>query len=292
MKIMFKFLIALVVLFFAVNLQAQKDDDTADTTGPTESSGVFLDDIVERTLTLESKILPYESLREADIPWSKKVWRIIETREKVNLPFRNEVRPFFTILVDDIADGKISAFKDDEFKEMMTAEEVKGEIFRIDSVPFYDPDTYEETVQIVKSEINPGDIKRFRIKEVWYFDKESSVFKVRILGISPLREVMDDATGELKYEIPMFWVYYPELREYLASEAVPSDYNDSYPMTWYDLFENRMFSSYIMKINNILDLRIEHNFDQNSDTYNMDILLESERIKQELFNFEHDLWSY
>ncbi len=291
MKIMFKFLIALSLVFFAVNMQAQKNDDEV-TESSTPDDTKYLDDIVERTLTLESKVLPYESLRESDLPWSKKVWRIIETREKVNIPFRNPVRAFFTILVDKINEGKIAAFKDDMFKERMSQEDVRGEIFRIDSVPFYDPETYEETIKITESEINPEDIKRFRIKEVWYFDKEASVFKVRILGISPLREVMDDATGELKYEMPLFWVYYPELREYLSSEAVPSDYNDSYPMTWYDLFENRMFSSYIMKINNVLDLRIEHNFDQNSDTYHMDILLESERIKEELFNFEHDLWSY
>ncbi len=290
MKIMLKFLMSLIVLLFVFNLQAQKDDD--DQITESSSPNKYRDDIVDRTLTLESKVLPYESLRESDIPWSKKVWRIIETREKVNLPFRNEVSPFFTILVDKINEGKVAAFKDDEFKEPMTAEDVKGKIFRIDSVPYYDPETYEETVKIVKSEINPEDINRYRIKEVWYFDKEASIFRVRILGISPLREVMDDATGELKYEEPLFWVYYPELREFLAGEAVPSDYNDSYPMTWYDLFENRMFASYIMKINNILDLRIEHKFDQTSDTYNMDILLESERIKEELFNFEHDLWSY
>lgn len=290
MKIIFKFLLSLIILLFVFNVQAQKDDDF-DTKSPGEAD-FYLDDIVDRTLTLESKVLPYEAIRESDIPWSKRVWRIIETREKVNIPFRNPTRAFFTILVDKISEGKIAAFKDDAFKEPMSKEDVRSEIFRVDSVPYYDPDTYEETIQIVESEINPEDIKRYRVKEIWYFDKEASIFKVRILGISPLREVMDDATGELKYEMPLFWIYYPELREFLSSEAVPSDDNDSYPMTWYDLFENRMFSSYIIKINNILDLRIEHNFNQSSDTYNMDILLESERIKEELFNFEHDLWSY
>jgi len=291
MKIMFKFLMSLMILMLAFNVQAQKSDEEM-----TESSdpidGKYLDDIVDRSLTLESKVLPYEHIREADVPWAKKVWRIIETREKVNIPFRNPVRPFFSIMVDKINDGKIKAFKEDNFKEIMTTEDVNKQIFRIDTVPSFDPDTYEETIEVVKNEINADDIKRYRIKEIWYFDKEESLLKVRILGISPLLEVMDDATGELKYEIPMFWVYYPELREFIAGEAVPNDHNDMYPMTWYDLFENRMFSSYIMKVNNVLDLRIEHLYDKNSDTYNMDILLESERLKEELFNFEHDLWSY
>jgi len=281
----------LMVLMLAFNLQAQKaDEEMTESSDPID--GKYLDDIVDRTLTLESKVLPYEHIREADVPWSKKVWRIIETREKVNLPFRNPVRPFFSIMIDKINDDKIKAFRGDDFKEIMSKEEVEKQIFRIDTVQSYDPDTYEETIETVKNEINADDIKRYRIKEVWYFDKEESLLKVRILGISPLLEVMDDATGELKYEIPMFWVYYPELREFIAGEAVPNDYNDMFPMTWYDLFENRMFSSYIMKVNNVLDMRIEHYFDKNSDTYDMDILLESERLKEELFNFEHDLWSY
>ncbi len=144
---------------------------------------------------------------------------------------------------------------------------------------------------MTKSEVNPDDIMRYRIKEIWYFDKESSVFKVRILGISPLKEEYDESTGEFKYEMPLFWVYYPELREFLADESVPSDYNDMFPMTWYDLFENRMFSSYIIKMNNTLDLRLKDKFEK-SPTRDMDILLESQRLKEELFNFEHDLWSY
>ena len=290
MKIVFKLLFSSIILLLALNIQAQKsDDEMTESSDPIE--GKYLDDIVNRTLTLESKILPYEAVREADVPWSKKIWRVIETREKVNIPFRNPTRAFFSILVDQIESGKITAFEDDAFKEPLTQEDVQGKIFRIDSVPYYDPDTYEETIEITETEINPEDIKRYRVKEVWYFDKESSLLKVRILGISPLQEVMDDATGELKYEIPLFWVYYPELREFLANEAVPSDYNDMYPMTWYDLFENRMFASYIIKINNTLDLRLRDKFDK-SDTREMDILLESQRLKEELFNFEHDLWSY
>jgi len=285
MSILFKFLFFISLLFVGVNGFAQSDKQMK------ESSEPYVDDIVNRTLTFESKVLPYEFLRESDIPWEKKVWRIIETREKLNIPFRNPQRAFFTILVDKIKEGKITAFKDEFFKEPLTKDGVDSLIFSIDSSTVYDPETYEETIVVTKSEVNPDDIMRYRIKEVWYFDKEASVFKVRILGISPLKDEIDAETGEFKYEMPLFWVYYPELREFLADEPVPSDYNDMFPMTWYDLFENRMFSSYIIKISNILDLRFKDKYDK-SPTQDMDILLESRRIKKELFNFEHDLWSY
>jgi len=289
MKIVFKLLFSFIVLLFAFNMQAQSDEEMKESSEPME--GKYLDDVVNRTLTFESKVLPYESLRESDVPWSKKMWRLIETREKLNIAFRNPNRAFFTILIDKIKEGKVTAFEDEFFKEPLTNEQVQGKIFRIDSVPYYDPETYEETIEVVKSEINPDNINRYRIKEVWYFDKESSMLKVRILGISPLVEEIDEITGELKYELPLFWVYYPELREYLADEPVPSDYNDMFPMTWYDLFENRMFSSYIIKTSNVLDLRLKDIYAK-SNTEDMDILLESERLKEELFNFEHDLWSY
>ncbi len=272
-----------VFFFLVLNLNAQ--------TQPTESSEPYLDDIVKRSLVFEAKVLPYEALREADIPWSKKMWRIIETREKINIAFRNPTRPLFKILIDGINNGQVTAFKDEDFKEMMTTEDVKKQIFRVDSIPYYDPDTYEETIKVVESEINADDIKRYRVKEIWYFDKEASMLKVRILGISPLHETVDPTTGELKYELPLFWIYYPEVREALAKETVVSDFNDMFPMTWYDLFENRMFSSYIFKTTNVLDLRLADKFEKSLDP-NMDILLESEKIKEELFNFEQDLWSY
>lgn len=289
MKIVFKLLFSFIVLMFAFNLHAQSDEEMKESSEPVD--GKYLDDIVNRTLTLESKVLPYESIRESDVPWSKKIWRVIETREKMNIPFRNPTKPFFNILIEEIKAGNILAFEDEDFKQSLTQEQVEGKIFSIDSVPFYDPDTYEETIQIVQNEINPDDINRYRIKEVWYFDKEASMLKVRIIGISPLKEEVDEITGELKYELPLFWIYYPELREFLANKSVPSDYNDMFPMTWYDLFENRMFSSYIYKQNNTLDLRLKDKFDK-SNTRDMDILLESQRLKEELFNFEHDLWSY
>lgn len=272
-----------VFFFLVLNLNAQ--------TQPTESSEPYLDDIVKRSLVFEAKVLPYEALREADIPWSKKMWRIIETREKINIAFRNPTRPLFKILIDGINNGQVTAFKDEDFKEMMTTEDVKKQIFRVDSIPYYDPDTYEETIKVFESEINADDIKRYRVKEIWYFDKEASMLKVRILGISPLHETVDPTTGELKYELPLFWIYYPEVREALAKETVVSDFNDMFPMTWYDLFENRMFSSYIFKTTNVLDLRLADKFEKSLDP-NMDILLESEKIKEELFNFEQDLWSY
>ena len=124
---------------------------------------------------------------------------------------------------------------------------------------------------------------------MWYFDKESSRLNVRILGIAPIKDEKDD-NGNIKYSGPMFWVYYPELRKILAKERVFNDKNDISPGTWADVMEGRFFSSYIIKSSNVQDLRLNDIFKGEND--GVKLLLESERIKNELLNFEHDLWAY
>jgi hypothetical protein len=72
----------------------------------------------------------------------------------------------------------------------------------------------------------------------------------------------------------------------LTRHRVFTDGNDASPLSWEDLFEQRRFSSYIYKESNVTNRRLQ-------DIYSgVDILLEGEKIKQEIFNWEHDLWSY
>ncbi len=87
-------------------------------------------------------------------------------------------------------------------------------------------------------------------------------------------------------------LYYPEARDYLSKHRVFNENNDMAPMTWSDLFESRFFASVIYKSSNVLDLRVKDMFDASKENANIDILLESKKIKAELFNFEHDLWTY
>jgi len=262
---------------------------------PTESSSpledTYIDGIVRKTLVEESIILDYEPVREADIAWERRIWRVIDTREKMNLPFRYPLEPFFNIIRELSANGDIVVFKDEAFTEPMSIDEVEGTLNKIDTTTVFDYDTYEEQVKVVKSEINADDIKQYRLKEVWYFDEESSTMNVRILGITPLKDHFDESTGEFKYTEPLFHVYYPEARKHLSKYRVFNENNDVAPMSWYDVFEDRFFASYIYKRSNALDYRLKdmYNGYENAD---IDILMEGEKIKAELFNFEHDLWTY
>ncbi len=280
------FLGALACICTAATAEAQIPETVI-----TESSGPIqqgpLDDIVQRTTMNEKPVLPYDPVREADIFWEKRVWRVIDVREKMNQAFTYPEMPFASILLNAATNGEITVYstEDDKFSYPLTMDEVASKMGSTDTVSVFDPDTYETTIKVVQNQLDPNDIQRFRLKEVWFFDEESSTMQVRILGIAPLQDVKDE-NGNFQYENPMFWVYYPEARQMLARQKVFNDANDASPTSWEDLFEMRYFSSYIFKQSNVQDRRLQDYLT------GVDMLLEGQKIKQEIFNFEQDLWSY
>ena len=61
-------------------------------------------------------------------------------------------------------------------------------------------------------------------------------------------------------------------------------------MTWEELFESRMFGSYVVKttLDNPQNKFIRNYFPNNQIL----ALLEGDNVKEKIFNFEQDLWSY
>ena len=289
MKIAFKIfsLCRLGILIFS-NPAIAQDPNPVRTEAEQTNEDLPLDDIVEKRLVEERRVLPYQPLREADVFWEKRIWRVIDIREKMNLPFAYPEKPFFTIVMEAAMNGEIGAYRVndyDKFDSRLQPDEVASMGSNIDTVITFDPETYEEQVQVVRNDLNPEDVKQFRVKEVFFFDEETSTMQVRILGIAPLLDVKDD-NGNFRFTKPMFWIYYPECRELFARHSVFNPGNDADLGTWEDLFERRYFSSYIMKESNVYNRRIEDYLT------GLDILMEADKIKQEIFNYEHDLWSY
>lgn len=278
-------------------LLAQNPEEI-ETTDPTPSEEITvedngetpLDDVVKKEIMLERRVLAYQPVRESDIFWEKRVWRVIDVREKMNLPFAYPEEPFFKILSDAASKGDLPVYTTDEdgakFKKRMSTDDVLSQLSKTDTVVTFDPETYEEKVAIVRNDVNWENVKRFRIKEVWYFDKETSQLNVRILGIAPMIDVTDNE-GNFRFEKPMFWVYYPQAREMFARHRVFTlGGNTNATISWEDMFEMRYFASYIYKESNVYDRKID------DYVQGVDMLMESERIKNDIFNFEHDLWQY
>ncbi len=286
----------LTILFFftfGVFASAQNERVITESSAPAEDiyiDGLFAED-AEGDKSFTARVLPYDTPSKNNVPWQKMIWRLVETREKMNLVWRAEEKPFFNVLSELIKNGDITAFKDEKFKEPMNWGEVEGQMVTIDTNQVYDAAADAEVIKVTKNSKDWRNINQYRIKEIWFFDKEASMLKHRILGIAPiLTEVIEGS--DMPIVLPLFWVYYPEARMPLAKYQVKSDENDMVPMTWTDLLDNRYFSSIILKRSNILDFKVRDYFNQDDEMYNMDQLFESEKIKQELFNFEHDLWEY
>jgi gliding motility associated protien GldN len=245
-----------------------------------------LDDITNRHAVAERQILQHEIPHERDILWQKRVWRVLDVREKINLPFTYPEAPLFDLLVRAARSGELTLYsgEKDDFSGPLTMEELDGSLFRKDTVLVWLDDTNYET-RVVEMAVHYEEIKRYRIKEMWYFDTKTSQLRVRILGIAPLRERHSEG-GDFIGEAPLFWVHLPSAVDVLARERVWTDGNEAAAMTWADLFEMRKFSSYVTKEGNVRNNRLQ-------DLYTgVDVLLEAEKIDQEIFNFEHDLWSY
>ncbi|MBC8045720.1 MAG: gliding motility protein GldN [Fimbriimonadaceae bacterium] len=248
------------------------------------------DGIYDRELITSREILPYDHIREADVFWEKRVWRVIDFREKMNLPFSWPKDPFMDRIYNLVIAGELTAYSPlyDDFKaeNAFTVEDVQNKFNRVDTVYLFNEETYEEEIRTVPVTFNYMEVKKLKIKEDWIFDEETSTLQVRIVGIAPVKERIDQATGEPIGEEDMFWIYYPDMREHMIRIEVFNTKNSARYFTFEDIFENRYFSSYVIKEDNVYDRFI------NAYAAGIDQVLESDRVKNEIFEFEHQLWEF
>ncbi len=261
-------------------------------------------DAIERNLVKDEIPLPYEHLREDDAVYREKIWREIDIREKMNLPFRysanedNGNQRFISILFKAIQDGQdnggVTVFDavDDRFTTPLTVSQVGEKISggTVD-VPIYDSLGNVTGTKHVTAEVNLDSFYKFRIKEEVIFDKESSRLFWRILGIAPVKNVITSQGVNLG-ETELFWVYYPDMRPIFAKYEVYNPKNFGARMSWEQLFESRMFYGRIIK--STLDNPYDRFLSEYGGLKDNKILqlLEGETIKDKIFNYEQNLWSY
>ncbi len=261
------------------------------------------DDAIERNLVKDRNPLPYEHIREDDAVYRQRLWREIDVHEKMNLPFvykadaDNGNQRFVIILLNAIKSGEVTAFSsiDDRFTTPVTLKEITEQLIgkpHIIQVPDWakDPDGSKgiQKDSLVIEEFDPSAIEKYWVKEDVIFDKESSRMVTRIIGIAPLKTIKN-TDGSFRDVTPIFWVYYPDLRPMLAKFEAYNGKNFGARLSWEEVFESRMFASRIIKstVENPNDLFISG--------YIKDPilrLLEGDNIKEKIFNYEQDLWSY
>ena len=248
--------------------------------------------------SINPSFLEYPEIDEKDILWSRVVYEYIDLNERLNFPL------LFPVNDEQYTDTRKSLWK--VIKENIENGNIK-EVFDVRNDNFLEKNRITGTEKIKDfygSKYTPGDsrpqifassadITAYRIKGVWYFDKLHSELRYRLLGIQPYGRNLKEAGMEQGY----FWIWYPSIREILAKHRVFNDKNNNNRISFDDLLVNRRFSSFIYKYDNVYGDReikdyIVKRSGETNQQHQLRIILESERIKKQILDFELDMWGY
>jgi gliding motility associated protien GldN len=223
--------------------------------------------------------------------WAGRFWRLIDIRQKLNLPLTASMQgngnqaPLWKVLQTAILNHQIPVYRDDAFAEPLTQTEAQRLWERIDTFMLASPEPpYTEKPTPVVSPFDPSGIRFFQIKEEWFFDRHRSQLDVQILGLGLVVNQTDPRSGEELGLANLFWMRFSDIEPLLNAFTCYNPGNLAIPMSYQDVFRNRLFHAMIYKRDNVFDRELA------DYAQGLDILLEGEEMKKELRNFEEDLW--
>ena len=261
----------------------------------------------EAQLALDNdKPLEYGYLDDRDLLFSKMTWEKVVLDERVNFPLYfpvdtnnigKERRSLYHTLIKAVKDGVIqNVYNDSYFTEKRTIKELGDITTKIDTLDIgYDQlnaDGYVDPEYITTRNIEAFDISAYLIKGLWYFDKRHGELKYRILGLAPAAPDINfiDSNDETnRMPNALFWVFFPEARQVLHESKAFNNKNSAMPLTFDHLLNSRRFNAYMYKEENVYgDREVKEYIADNA----LMQLLESDRIKDKIRDFEQDMWSY
>ncbi len=277
-----KYIIILSIVVFAFDSHAQSNILNA--VSPEEIGIQNLDQIQSD----QDSFLDYDYIDDRDILWSRIVYEKIDLNERLNFPllfpindetYERNRKSLWRVLKENILNKNITKLyfnRNDNFKDPMTFKDIMEVISLSEEI---------NGVAMEPEVIKSIDISAYRIKGMWYFDKRQGEMRYRLLGIMPIGKNIKDDDG--KNNTDLFWIWYPSIRKILHKELVFNDQNNANRISFDQLLVSRRFSSYIYKTDNIYGDRAIKDYKNPG----LESILESERIKKEILDFEQDMWN-
>ena len=247
--------------------------------------------------------LEYGYVGDRDVLFSRMVWEKVVLDERVNFPLYYPIdtnnigsdrRSLFDVLFKNVRNGEIeTVYSDSYFTGKRTYKEIEQTMVDIDTLDIgYEQFNSEGKVDpeyITKTEIQSANISAYFIKGLWYFDKRQGELKYRLIGLAPVAPDVNFIDDEDPVMVPLFWVWYPTAREVLHEAKVFNPQNSAQPISFDHILNSRRFNGVIYQVDNIQgDRQVKEYIADNA----MMQLLESQRIKEQIRNFEIDMWNY
>ena len=246
----------------------------------------------------ENKSIEYPEIDDTDVLWSKVVYEFIDLNEKLNFqllfPVNDEQysstrKSLWKIIRENVENGNIDEVFDVRNDNFLSSNRITG----TDKIKDFYGSKFTPGDSRPQTYATSSDITGYKIKGVWFFDKRHSEMKYRLLGIQPVGRNLKEAGKEQGY----FWIWNPSIRDVLSNHMVFNDKNNNNRISFDDLLVNRRFSSYIYKYDNVYGDRtirdyIRQRNGESNRQYQLRLIMESERIKKEILDFDVDMWGY
>lgn len=249
------------------------------------------------------KPLEYGYVDDRDILFSRTIWEKVVLDERANFPLYYPIdtnnigsdrRSLYDVLMKNIKNGKIENIYDDSyFTTKRTLKDIEASLSKIDTTELgiEQINAGEElsAEYIDRYDISAADIREYHIRGLWYFDKRQSEMKYRLIGIAPVAPDVNFIGSENPDLVPLFWVFFPDARQVLHKAKTFNNENSSMPFSFDHLLNSRRFQGYIFKEENVQNDRAVSEYVSENALMQ---LLESERIKDKIRDFELDMWTY
>jgi gliding motility associated protien GldN len=249
----------------------------------------------DRSIPNEGRAVPDRFIREANVKMSKRIHRVIDTRFKQNKDMTWPKNPFIDIVMLSATKGlgeftKIPAYESESLDSLLTPADILAKMSYELSYQKDDPANPGNMIDVTDTvPIELTDIIKFRIMEDWIFDANYSDFRPRIIAIAPVYNIPTATFIDLG-EAELFWVKMSDLQPIIAQQEIFNKHNNAAMLSYNHWFTMRMFDSYIVKESNVYDTDLKYYEELRDD--GIAALLESDKIKNNLFILEHDLWEY